>query len=90
MRDHDQVLAGLARQAIEQGQDGLAGLFVEVAGWLIGQHQQRIVHQGAGNGDALLLPAGEPIGKGLPAVEKPDRVEQRRRRQSCQLRCRAL
>ena len=37
--DHDQVLAGLADQVVEQSQDLFACVFVEVAGRLVGQDQ---------------------------------------------------
>ena len=40
---------------MQQVKDHAAGLFVEVAGRLIGQDQVRFVGQGAGDGDALLL-----------------------------------
>ena len=75
--DHEQILASLARQAIEQRQHALAGFFVEIARRLIGQHQQRVVDQGPGNGDTLLLAAREAVGECLAPIEQTDGVEQR-------------
>jgi hypothetical protein len=39
MGRHDQGLARVARQLQQQGQHGLAGVLVQVAGRLVGQHQ---------------------------------------------------
>ena len=41
--DHQQLLAGAAGQAVQQFEHLLAGFFIQVAGRLIGQHQQRVV-----------------------------------------------
>ena len=49
---------------------------VEVAGRLVGQHQRRVHGQGAGDGDALLLAAGQLVGEMLLAVGQADLVEQ--------------
>ena len=45
-------------QVAEQRHDFLAALAVERPGRLIGQNHRRIVHQGPGDGDPLLLTAG--------------------------------
>src|SRR5439155_13350629 len=46
-------------QPVEQVHDFDAGSRVQVAGRLVGQDDGGMVHQGAGDGDALALPAGE-------------------------------
>ena len=46
-------------ETFEQHHDLLTGFGIEVAGWLVGQDDRRIVHQRAGNCDALALSAGE-------------------------------
>ena len=58
VRDHDDGLA-IGMQLAQQVEDFQAGLGIQVAGGLIGQDHQRIVHQGPRHGDALLLAAGE-------------------------------
>ena len=59
------------RQAVQQGQHLLPGFLVQVAGRLVGQDEQRVVGQGAGNRDALLLSAREAIGEGLQRSARP-------------------
>jgi hypothetical protein len=44
-------------QLIDQGEDRLAGRAVEVAGGLVGEYDRRLADQGAGDRDALALPA---------------------------------
>ena len=46
-------------EAFEKRHDLFAGFGIEVTGRLVGQDDRRIVDQGAGDGDALALPAGE-------------------------------
>ena len=55
---HQRRLAG-AVDAEQQLDDRVAGGGIEVAGGLVGEQQRRIVGQRAGDGDALLLAAGE-------------------------------
>ena len=62
-------------ELIEQGQDVLAGLAVEVAGRLIGQQDAGIADQGAGDGDPLLLAAGELVGTVLDPVAQAHALE---------------
>ena len=57
--DHDDRLAEVPIQAAEDRQDVLRGLGIEISGRLIGKQQGWIGHQRAGDGDALLLPAGQ-------------------------------
>ena len=45
---------------------------IEVARGLIREEQRRIIHQGAGDGDTLLLAAGELIGQMYGPVGQAD------------------
>ena len=54
---HQQGAAGLSDEVAEQSHDFEAGILVEVAGRLVGEHQLRLVQQGARNRDPLLLAA---------------------------------
>ena len=56
--DENDGVASLIK-AFEQRHDLFAGLGIEVAGWLVGQDDRRIVDQRAGDCDPLALPAGE-------------------------------
>src|SRR3990172_7707497 len=58
VRDHQDGLA-LPHQVVEELKDRLGGLRVQVAGGLVGDENRRVVRQGAGDGGALLLPAGD-------------------------------
>lgn len=58
MRDHDDG-AALLMQLTEQAQDDFLVDGVEIAGGFVGENNFRIVNQGAGNADALLLSTGE-------------------------------
>ena len=78
--DHDHGLAGPPGEAVEDLQHLAAGLEVEVAGGLVGEDQQRIVGQGAGDGHALLLAPGEAVRKALRPVGEPHLREQIERR----------
>src|SRR4051812_19419671 len=60
----------------QKGEDVFAGVRVEVAGGLVGEEHRRLRDQGAGDRDALLLPARELRGAVLAAAVDPDRLEQ--------------
>ena len=60
---------------LEQGEDGLGGHGVEGAGGLVAQKHFRVAGQGAGDGHALLLAAGELSGIGVRLVLKADDLE---------------
>ena len=59
VRDHDDGLALLLVQRLQQVEDLIAGLAVEVAGRLVAQQQRRIGDDRARDADALLLTAGQ-------------------------------
>ena len=65
---HRARLGRLARQ--QQLEDALSRFFIQVASWLIGQHQHWVMHQGAGNRHPLLLPTGELVGEGVAPVSQ--------------------
>ena len=56
---------------LEQADDVVAGLGVEVAGRLVGQDDGRLAGQRAGDGDALLLAAGEVVRQAVQLFLKP-------------------
>ena len=74
--DHDHRLAELVDRLAQQAQDVGARLRVEVAGRLVGEDDGRFGDQGAGDGDALLLAAGELGGPVGAAVLEADRADQ--------------
>ena len=59
VRDEDDRAAVLLVELLERPEDDLAGSGVEVAGRFVGEDQGRVVDEGARDGDALDLPAGE-------------------------------
>ncbi len=68
--EHDRPAAGV--QLVEQREHVGARRGVEVAGGLVGQDQGRVGDERTGNGDALLLAAGELAGSMVDAVRQPD------------------
>ncbi len=70
------VTLRLAVETLEQRDDLLAGLQVEVAGGLVGQDDGGVVGEGPGDGDALLLAAGELEGLVAVALPEADLLEQ--------------
>ena len=58
MGDNNQSQPLLLIEPAQEGHHFRADLRVEVARRLVGQDQGRFMHQGAGNGRALLLAAG--------------------------------
>ena len=67
--DHDHQT--VPRHFLEQFHDLNAGLAVQCAGGLIGQQDVGVVHQCAGNGHALHLPAGHLAGVLVQLVAQP-------------------
>ena len=72
-----QIVAPLDVQLLEQVHHRFAVLRVEVAGRLVGEQDRRLAAHGAGDGDALLLTAGELAGQVLGAVRHADALERR-------------
>ena len=53
----------------------IGGVGVEVPGRLVRQQQRRMVDEGAGDGEALLLAAGELVGEVLDLVGEADEAQ---------------
>jgi hypothetical protein len=66
----------LIDQLLEEGKHLLRRFRVEVASWLIGKNDRRIVGEGAGNGDSLLLPAGYGGWQFMRLVGHADLIEE--------------
>jgi hypothetical protein len=58
VRDHQYRLAQALVQIAQHSQHRVRILGVEIPGGFIGQLNSRTIHDGAGNGNALLLAAG--------------------------------
>ncbi len=65
--DHQDGVAGAVQLAENFHDDGFVG-FVEIAGGLVGEDELGLIDQGAGDGDALLLAAGELGGEMRQAI----------------------
>ncbi len=74
VRDHDDGVALAWRSVRRSATMRLVGL-VEVAGGLVGEQDGRVVDEGAGDADALLLAAGKLAGQMLGALAEADFVE---------------
>ena len=74
MRHHDDRVA-LRVELLEERHDLLAGLGVEITGRLVGEDDGRIVDEGARDGDALALAAGEFVGFVAHALAEADVFE---------------
>ena len=53
---------------LKQGHDLSFGIRIQFTGGFVGQQQGRLVHQGAGHGDAAFFTAGDLIGIGVDAL----------------------
>jgi acyl-CoA thioesterase-1 len=73
--DEDEGGAGGGVEVEEHVDDGAAGFVVEVAGGFVGEEDFRAVHEGAGQGDALLLAAGKLVRVVVDAIGKADAGE---------------
>ena len=71
VRDHQDGLAVLAHQFLDERHDFIGALAVEVAGGLVAEEKSGIGDDGAGDGHTLLLPAGKLAGKMACAVSEP-------------------
>ena len=61
---------------VEEVEDFEAGLGIEVAGGFVGEDEERVVDEGAGDGDALLLAAGELLGTVIEAMAEADELRE--------------
>src|SRR5437016_10033757 len=74
VRDHDDRLAPAVQGAEHLHQLGAGGR-VEVSGGLVGEEDGGLVHEGAGDRDALALPARQLVGPVVHPVAQPDAGE---------------
>ena len=74
--DDDEGGVALGLQAAEDAVDLVAGAGIELAGGLVGEEQDRVLHEGAGDGDSLLFAAGKLVGAVVEAVAEADGGEQ--------------
>ena len=58
----DEYRGTFGRDAVQEGEDALAGLGVEVAGGLVGKDERGCIEHGAGDYYPLLLAAGQLVG----------------------------
>ena len=72
--DHQDGLVELAAGGAEHLEDGVGVLGVEVAGGLVGEDDGGAGDEGAGDGDALLLAAGELVGAVVQAAVDAEQV----------------
>ena len=63
-------------ERLKRLQDFFGGGGIEVAGWLVGQEEGRLVDQGPGDGHTLLLAAGHLLRVMVHAVSEADKLEQ--------------
>ena len=64
-----------ADEVAQDTQDGGGGRGVELASRFVGEEERWSGGQCDGEGDALLLPAGQLVSVGLPAVRQADPLE---------------
>src|ERR1043166_8459011 len=74
---HDDGLANLAAERLENVQDLLGGMRVQITGGLVGDDQPGVSHQGPGNGRALFLAPGELFGQVFAPVGQTDEFKGR-------------
>ena len=72
--DHQDGLVELAAGGAEHFEDGVGVFGVEVAGGLVGEDDGGAGDEGAGDGDALLLAAGELVGAVIEAAVDAEQV----------------
>ena len=75
MGDDDDGQTGAAVDVPEHVQNVRAGLYVHRAGGLVGQQQLRAIGQRDGDGDALLLAAGELIEAAVALVAQAHHLQ---------------
>ena len=72
-QDRDLLVAG---DRLQQLQDGVAGARIEGGDGLVGEYAPGLLHEGAGDGDALLLASRQAAGLGCGLVGDTDPFEQ--------------
>ena len=77
VRHEDHRQSALAVQALEDAHDLSAGARVESTRRLVRQNDRRLVDQGAGDRDTLLLSTGQFRRLVVSSIGKPDCVERR-------------
>jgi len=65
-----------ASEASDELDDGVTGGGVEIAGGFVGEKNRRLVDEGAGDGGALKLSAGELVGAMVGAIGELDGGEE--------------
>src|SRR4051812_42720442 len=75
VRDHDDGLAVLLVQRLQQVEDLVAGLAIQVTRGLVAQQQRGISDDGARDADALLLAAGQFLGLVLHPIAETHELE---------------
>ncbi len=73
--DHDDGFFEFLVEALEEGEDVGGAGGVEVAGGFVGEDEVGVGDDGAGDGDALFLAAGELAGEVVEAVGEADEIE---------------
>ena len=68
--------AQFAVDILDQGQDGVGGVGVQRTGGFIAQQHFGVGSQCAGNGDALLLTAGQLCRVGVGLIRQPHHLQQ--------------
>ena len=76
MGDHDDRDAELGVGCADGGEDVVGRAGVELAGGLVGEQDLRVVGQGHGQPDPLLLPAGQLGGPAVSALREPEQAQQ--------------
>ncbi len=76
VRHHDHRVPVLLREDAKELGDGVAVVGVEGGGRLVGKQDGGRAGEGAGNGDALALPAGQVARLRVELVGKADRFKQ--------------
>ena len=80
VRDHDDRLAVIAVERLQQIENLVARLAIEIARGLVAEQQRRVGDDRARDADALLLPARELPRVVLRAIGEADDLQRNRRR----------
>ena len=76
MGHHDDGVAVLPVHCLDELEDLLGGVVIQSARGLVTEQDVRILHDGAADGTALLLSAGELIGELIPVLIKSQCLHQ--------------